>query len=426
MSERRVDVLVVGAGLAGLTAAAVAAGEHARVAVLDGRRPGGRATTTRYDDGIAFNEGAHALYRRGEAARVLADLGLRPTGAGPAADRGQLLRHGVTHGLPTGAVGVARTRLLTPRGRAQFARLMTRISRVRPAEVAGLSVAAWFARLGLADDVRALLGFLVRLSTYASDLERLPAEVFVAQQAAASAGVLYLDDGFQQLVDGLAGVATGRGARVADHDAAVSVSATPGGWSVVTASGVEWRAPSVVLAAGGPTAAAGLLGERPDAWASVGPDATMACLDVAARRPADPPLLFGVDVPLYLSTHCPPARLAPSGVTVVEVMRYRSTGEAGDPAADRAELEGFLARTGIGAADVVRARYLHRMVALHGIPDPATGLRGRPPVAVDAADGLFVAGDWVGPSGWLTDASLASGEAAGLLAASAALRALAR
>ena len=32
-------------------------------------------------------------------------------------------------------------------------------------------------------------------------------------------------------------------------------------------------------------------------------------------------------------------------------------------------------------------------------------------------DGVLIAGDWVGPVGWLADGSLASGEAAGAIAA---------
>jgi hypothetical protein len=36
------------------------------------------------------------------------------------------------------------------------------------------------------------------------------------------------------------------------------------------------------------------------------------------------------------------------------------------------------------------------------------------------APASFLAGDWVGPQGWLSDGSLASGERAGLLAAQAA------
>jgi hypothetical protein len=56
------------------------------------------------------------------------------------------------------------------------------------------------------------------------------------------------------------------------------------------------------------------------------------------------------------------------------------------------------------------------------MPAVGRGIAGRPPVAVPAAPGLFVAGDWVGPVGWLADTSLVSGERAGLLAAEAVTR----
>ena len=59
------------------------------------------------------------------------------------------------------------------------------------------------------------------------------------------------------------------------------------------------------------------------------------------------------------------------------------------------------------------------MVAVSAIPTPASGgLAGRP--SVDRGGGLFVAGDWVGPEGWLLDAALSSGAAAASGAASAA------
>lgn len=57
------------------------------------------------------------------------------------------------------------------------------------------------------------------------------------------------------------------------------------------------------------------------------------------------------------------------------------------------------------------------MVAVSAIPSPSGGgLAGRP--AVDRGEGLYLAGDWVGPEGWLVDAAIASGAAA----AAAALR----
>ena len=73
--EDTYDVIVAGAGLAGLAAAATAARSGRRVLVVDGHAPGGRART---DDrrGFLFNQGAHALYLGGHATRVLGDLGL--------------------------------------------------------------------------------------------------------------------------------------------------------------------------------------------------------------------------------------------------------------------------------------------------------------------------------------------------------------
>jgi hypothetical protein len=49
------------------------------------------------------------------------------------------------------------------------------------------------------------------------------------------------------------------------------------------------------------------------------------------------------------------------------------------------------------------------------------GLAGRPAIHDSGLDGVLVAGDWVGPKGWLADGSLVSGEAAGVAAAREAL-----
>src|SRR5262249_30738605 len=117
--------------------------------------------------------------------------------------------------------------------------------------------------------------------------------------------------------------------------------------------------------------------------------------------------------PLYLSRHCPPGDLAPDGGSLVHVMRYG----ARNAGLDRAELHGFARLAGITDDQIVEERFLADMVVTHVLPGPEQGLAGRPDVTSTGAEGLYLAGDWVGPAGWLSDAAVASGRQAGTLAA---------
>ena len=65
--------MVIGAGLAGLTAAATAARARRPVVVVEADTAGGRARTDELS-GYRFNQGPHALGRGGEAWRILHDL----------------------------------------------------------------------------------------------------------------------------------------------------------------------------------------------------------------------------------------------------------------------------------------------------------------------------------------------------------------
>lgn len=71
------DVIVIGAGMAGLTTAALLAAQGKHVKVIEkGNQPGGRAYT--YEDkGHTLNYGPHAVYTpySGYLARVMARLG---------------------------------------------------------------------------------------------------------------------------------------------------------------------------------------------------------------------------------------------------------------------------------------------------------------------------------------------------------------
>jgi phytoene dehydrogenase-like protein len=166
----------------------------------------------------------------------------------------------------------------------------------------------------------------------------------------------------------------------------------------------------VVLAGLSPEAAARVVGRAPF---EAGPPAAAACLDLGVTGSAPRGASIGMDEPLYLSRHAPPAALAPAGHAVVHVARYLTPEDTADPAAARAELERFATRAGITDEMVVASRYLHRMTVVHAIPTPALGgLPGRPGVDATGVPGVFLAGDWVGPRGHLLDAALASVRAA--------------
>jgi hypothetical protein len=302
---------------------------------------------------------------------------------------------------------------LGPRGKAQVGRAFARLVRTDAPALAGRSTQQWIDALGLGADAAMVVAAFVRVATYVADLSRLPAVLAVAQMRTGLQGVEYLDGGWEQLTSGLLACATAAGAQIRPHAPAQQISGGPGGWEVHTAAGVI-RAAAVVVAAGRPDATRRLLPAGPG-WDDTGPEVTAACLDLGLRRPG-PRFVLGIDEPLYLSPHSPPGDLAPPGCGLVHLMRYGAT----DPARDRQQLWGMAEAAGITQAEVVVQRFLPRMVVVNRLPPPERGLAGRPPVAAPGAPGVFMAGDWVGPDGWLCDASLASGEQAGHLAAAAA------
>lgn len=417
MHEDKTDVVVIGAGLAGLAAAATAARAGCSVAVLDGRPPGGRASTDERH-GFSLNQGPRALYRAGAGRAVLARLGIRPQGGAPRTggahgltDDGRLLR------LPGNAARLLTTRLLGARSKAQMGKLLGLLPLMKPERAAALSANQWLAERGLRPDAARLVTTIVRLTSYADDLDAMSADAAIGQmQLGLGKGVDYLDGGWAQLVDALVGRIIEAGATLATGVPARPLATCGDRWTV-EAGERSWSAGAVVIATGGPARAVSLL-PQPVSWDGIGPPATAACLDLGLRRPPSPAIVLGVGRPLYLSTHCPPARLGPDGHAVVHVMRYG----AREMAEDRAELWDLAAIAGIEEAHVVTDRFLHRMVVTHGVPRPGRGLAGRPPAAVPGHTGVYVAGDWVGPTGMLADAALASGEAAGRAAVAHAAR----
>jgi phytoene dehydrogenase-like protein len=401
------DVIVIGAGLAGLCAATTAQRTGSRVVVLEAHGPGGRARTVERH-GFVLNMGAHALYRHGVGTRVLAALGVVPMGEAPPLTRYQALSGGRLQMLPTGPGPLLRSGVIGARSKVQLAWLLGTLARRRTDTLGSLGVTEWLAGLKLRPDAESVVLGLLRLSTYASDFDQFSADAALSQlQIAGSGGVLYLHGGWAQLIDALS----------ASIDIRTRVEVTGLDFAadrleVRTRQG-SLTARRVVVATGGPAAMRRILPGDPPGWDDLGPPVTAACLDLGVRGIPTPGYIVSLDDPVYATVQSPPARQAPEGHAVMAAIRYgaRSADQ------DRPELERLVTLAGVGPEDIVTSRFLAHMTVCGAMPRPANGgLPGRPRVVDSGVPGVSVAGDWIGPQGLLADAALASGHAAGLLA----------
>ena len=286
------DVVVVGAGLAGLIAGTEAARSGARTLVLDAHREGGRARTTDRN-GFLFNQGPHAVFEAGPFMALLKRWGLEPPGGSPTAKGTHMATGGVLHLLPTGPTTLARTHLLRPASRLRFARLMAALPRLDVGPLCGRSVTQWSNDEGLPDDVHALVLALVRITSYANAPDAMDAGAALAQLRRGLKGVRYVDGGWQRLVSGLAGALRDAGGRLRTGLAVAAVE-SDGVRAAVHAAAETITAGTVILAGLPPVEVLRLLGDDGQARVlldDLGPAVEACCLEASvwrARRPSRP------------------------------------------------------------------------------------------------------------------------------------------
>lgn len=399
--------IVIGGGPAGLAAAVALASEGASVTVLEADRElGGRARHWE-GDGYRINLGPHALYPQAE--RILNGLGVKVTGRTPSQDLTFEL-DGRTHPIPSGPLSLLSSGAFSLAEKMRLARLFASIGKPPPASLATQTVAEWLDGLGLTGGARRFAEAGVRIATYANAPERLSAAVAVRQLG--SAQVRYVDGGWGGIVDALARRAEGLGVTIRTRAKVRSVE--PG---AVHLEGEALACDAVVLAVG-PKRAVSLLGAHAPAslraFAEEAAPVRASHLDVALRAlpRARPSLVLGADRPLYASVHSSYAEVAPEGGAVIHLARYLAPDERVDPAAARRELEAVLEQIQPGwRGHLVHARFAPASLVMHALPEARSGgVAGRPAALV--TPGVAVAGDWVGDTGLLLEASLASALAA--------------
>ena len=370
------DLIVVGGGMAGLTAAAMVARAGRSVVLLEqASHLGGRAAT-HVRNRAHLNLGAHALYCGGHAFRLLRDLRVPFTGNFPSPGRALLFARDVPHRLPVGLGTLLASRLLTLGEKWKLAQLLRSLPKLDARQFDRMPVSEWIEQTARKGGLALLLRGLLRLTTYADDAERMSAGAALDQLKLSFAGnVWYIDGGWQSLIDGLRARATEHGALVRTGATAETVETDEEGVTVRLSGGETIRGRSAVLAVS-PNVACKLLDLPVDAplsrWAADSVPLKAACLDVVLDKLPKPDQRFsiGLDRPLYFSVHSAAAKLAPDGVAVVQLMKYLKGDDTTPAKVLEAELETFLDRLQPGWQAVVRTRrFLPGMTVATGPDD---------------------------------------------------------
>ena len=129
-TPRHADLIVVGGGLAGLSAAALVAREGRSVVVVErASHLGGRAAT-HVRQGIHFNVGPHALYCQGHAFRLFKSLRVPFAGRFPDAGGGLVFDSETSYPIPSGLGSLLGSRLFTLREKWRLTRILSSLKRI--------------------------------------------------------------------------------------------------------------------------------------------------------------------------------------------------------------------------------------------------------------------------------------------------------
>jgi phytoene dehydrogenase-like protein len=413
--DSQFDVVVVGGGLAGLTAACYLARAGIAVTLFEKASSlGGRAVTQNYD-GYCFNRGVHALYNGGAASRVLQELGITYSGHKP---RGYfMLRQDELYVFPSNPITLVSTDLLDAADKLELTRLFPMLTLLKAHELRRVSVREWLDSNVPRPQVRQVLASLARTFTYSAALDQVSAEVFATQmQLSLKHNVRYIDGGWQTLVDGLRAAAEQAGVSIVSSTRVEAVERQDGRVQGVRLRDGNIVSASAVIIATDPQDAVKLLYEGTYAAIRKVVDTIVpiqvACLDIALRRlpSSSHPVVFDLERPRFQTIQSLFTKITPPGGALIHTVKYLDPAHSTDPREDERDLEDLLDTLQPGwRNELVKRIYLPHITVVSMLPSASDGgLNGRPDPQVPGIANLYLAGDWIGSEGFLVDASMAS------------------
>lgn len=410
---RKWDVVIVGGGLAGYVAASFLAKYDLSILILEkGSHVGGRARTNKLN-GQYLNIGPHALYKRGKAKSILEELRIELHGKSPKLG-GTLIEDTQEYAAPLSPLGLFTTNLLNGKERMEWVATLTKLMRIDTEMLVEQTFQQWVMQTAHSKKVQSLLYILGRLATYCHAPERVSAKVVVANLKSALGGVLYLDGGWQTIIDQLHNQAIIAGVQVQPHSAVKKIAPNEGDpFKIHLANGEEILA-NYVICTTGPHELNEMLGENQlQDFTQITP-VRGATLDVALTQLPNPKQLFalGITDPLYFSVHSPYARLSDDSTSaVLHVFKYLHPDEPLDANKVKTELEQFLEKLQPGWKEhQITSRFIPNIIVNQRLPQ--IGDEHMLERSKTAIPGLYLAGDWTSPDSILADAAVSSGKLA--------------
>jgi phytoene dehydrogenase-like protein len=424
MNSKEDIIAVVGGGVAGLAAATYLARSGKEVHVFEQSHSLGGRAQTKYHEGFSLNMGPHALYRGAKGIEVLRELGIEPRGSVPSVSGAFAVRDGIKHTFPAGAVSLLTTSLFGLSAKLEAGRLLAGLSKIDPAGLMSTTVRDWLDGNIEHEEVKAFMLAAFRVATYTNAPDLMSAGAAIEQlQKAQDQSVLYLDEGWQMLVDQLRDIAAGVGVTIETESRVIAVTRNATGEvnGVRLADGRQLDTSNVLIASA-PSLVESIVEDASKTslarFAEEAIPVRAACLDVALRNLPSPKSTFalGIDQPLYFSVHSAAAKLAPEGCALIQTAKYLTPDSRERPEDVEAQLEKLLDLIQPRWRDVVvYRRFLPDMIVMNSMPLASLGgTNGRPSPEVRDVPGLFLAGDWVGDEGMLVDAALASARKAAM------------
>ncbi len=415
--DRKWDVVIIGGGLSGFVAANYLAQNNLSILVLEkNKKVGGRARTDRIRQQY-FNLGPHALYKKSKAKSILEELNIQLSGKSP--KKGCILVKGnLEYTAPFSPLGLLNTDFLNWEERIEWAKVLMKVISIHNEKLGQQTYEQWVQQTTRSANVQSLLYLLGRLATYCDSPKMVSGKVMLLHLKAVMRGVLYLDEGWQTIIDQLHNNAVTSGVQVQTRKTIKQIVPIEQEQFKLVLSDEEVIFGKYVLSTVGPNELNQMLGEHSpfsqiDSFTKI-ESVKGATFDVALTQLPNPKKLFamGIEDPIYFSVHSNYARLSDDDKSIViHVFKYLNANDNIDRKKIKSELEQFLEKIQPGwKSYVITSRFIPQITVNQRLPQ--IGDEQMLQCSKSKIPGLYIAGDWASPNSILSEGAVTSGKQA--------------